>query len=349
MPRPSVALALAVCIALAVGIQVPYLVLTPGPVFNTIGTVDGSDAIQISGTRTYETSGALDMTTVSEFGGADGSVSVAQAIMGWLSGSRRVVPRESIYPESESHAQAAKQSAEAFATSQSHAIAAAVRSLGRPVRTTVVVADITQGAPAQDVLHAGDTITAIDGVAVTAPREVVTMVRAVKPGSTVRIAVLRDGTPLQVSVTTQARRDDPDTQEDESGMSYIGASVDTLYAADFDVTFTIDRVGGPSAGLMFALGIVDKLTPGALTGGRTIAGTGTISPEGEVGAIGGIAQKMRGARSAGAELFLAPQANCDDVVGHVPDGLTVTPVDTLAQARAAIEDYTAGRQLSVCG
>ena len=88
----------------------------------------------------------------------------------------------------------------------------------------------------------------------------------------------------------------------------------------FDVKISLDKVGGPSAGMMFALGIVDTVTPGDLTGGKHVAGTGTITPDGAVGPIGGIGQKMVGARSGGATMFLAPAANCDDVVGHIPDG-----------------------------
>ena len=91
---------------------------------------------------------------------------------------------------------------------------------------------------------------------------------------------------------------------------YLGISVGKLYSAEFDINFTLSDVGGPSAGLMFATGIVDKLTPADLTGGNHIAGTGTITPEGEVGPIGGIRQKLAGARSAGAELFLMPEQHC---------------------------------------
>jgi PDZ domain-containing protein len=323
-------------------------VLTPGPVFNTIGQVDGKDAIVISGNRTFPTEGALDMTTVSEFGGAEGGVNVAQAVMGWASPTRRVVPRETIYPESESHAQAAKEKAEAFATSQSHAISAALRQLGLPVRTAVVVSSVEQGAPAQDQLRAGDHITSIDGRAVAAPQQVVDAVRQAAIGTEHVFDVVRAGTPLTVKVKSGSRPDDPTTSQDESTVPFVGIGIDTLYSGDFDVEFTIERVGGPSAGMMFALGLVDKLTPGPLTGGRVVAGTGTIEPDGTVGAIGGIAQKMAGARSAGAELFLAPQSNCEEILGHIPDGLTVTPVSTLAEAVSAIENYTAGQPLPTC-
>jgi PDZ domain-containing protein len=110
----------------------------------------------------------------------------------------------------------------------------------------------------------------------------------------------------------------------------------------FQVEISLDKVGGPSAGMMFALGIVDSVTPGNLTGGRHIAGTGTITPEGAVGPIGGIGQKMLAARDSGATMFLAPAANCEDVVGHVPDGLLVVKVETLADATDAVKRLASG-------
>jgi len=111
----------------------------------------------------------------------------------------------------------------------------------------------------------------------------------------------------------------------------------------FSVEISLKDVGGPSAGLMFALGIVDKLTPGSLTGGKFIAGTGTIDDSGHVGAIGGIAQKMVGARRKGATVFLSPAGNCAQARDTVPDGLRLVRVKTLSDAVEALEDLKAGR------
>src|SRR5690606_23641311 len=117
----------------------------------------------------------------------------------------------------------------------------------------------------------------------------------------------------------------------------IGITLTTDYDFPIDVTIQLDNVGGPSAGMMFALGIVDELTPGPLTGGNDIAGTGTIDATGAVGPIGGIRQKLYGARDAGADFFLAPSSNCDEVVGHIPDGLQVISTSTLTDSLEAIE------------
>ena len=121
------------------------------------------------------------------------------------------------------------------------------------------------------------------------------------------------------------------------GDKRIGVTPGVGYDFPFDVTIQLDSVGGPSAGLMFALGIIDTLTPGFLQGGADVAGTGTINQAGEVGPIGGIRQKLIGADDNGADWFLAPADNCDEVTGHVPDGMTVFSIRTLDDALAALD------------
>lgn len=135
---------------------------------------------------------------------------------------------------------------------------------------------------------------------------------------------------------------------DAPGKPYLGISVGELYSAEFDINFTLSDVGGPSAGLMFAAGIVDKLNPEDLTGGKHVAGTGTITPEGAVGPIGGIRQKLAGARSAGAELFLVPEQNCAEAQGYIPEGLIVAPVNSLADAVKEISHWVAGIPVTSC-
>ena len=128
----------------------------------------------------------------------------------------------------------------------------------------------------------------------------------------------------------------------------VGVKVVESYVFPFNVKIRVGDIGGPSAGLMFALGIVDKLTPGNLTGGRFVAGTGEISADGSVGAIGGIQQKMAGARQAGATLFLTPAANCADTAGAVPAGMRLVKVRNLAGAVSALHALEAGRSVPSC-
>ncbi|WP_448630108.1 S16 family serine protease [Cellulomonas soli] len=132
------------------------------------------------------------------------------------------------------------------------------------------------------------------------------------------------------------------TGTSDQGRAQIGVYIDPAFDLPVDVAIKIDDIGGPSAGTMFALGIIDKLTPEDEADGQVIAGTGTMDVTGEVGPIGGIRQKMAGALRDGATWFLAPAGNCDEVVGHVPEGLHVAKVATLHEAREAITAIGAG-------
>jgi PDZ domain-containing protein len=329
-------------------IPVPYVMTSPGPVFNTVGEVNEIELISISGTQTYPTEGELDMTTVSEYGGPQEGLDMFQAIWGWIDPDRRVVPRESVYPEGETEEENAARNVEAFSTSQSYAIAAAMDYLDQPIKEQVIVTSVGLDTPAQDKLRAGDEILTVDGVPMTTPEQVVEAVRSKPIGTDLNFSVMRGGTKLEVVVTSGTRSDDPETEQNEATIPYIGIGIDINYSAEFDIDFGVTGVGGPSAGMMFAIGIIDKLTPGALTQGKVIAGTGTIDPDGNVGEIGGIQQKLIGARDAGAVLFLAPEGNCDEVIGHVPNGLTVAAVASLEDAMDEIESFNNGDQVTTC-
>lgn len=333
---------------MAMFIPVPFVMKSPGPVFNTIGKINDVELISISGTQFYPTEGELNMTTVSEYGGPQQGLDVFQAIWGWLSPDRTVVPRESIYPEDETEQEQTARNAMSFSTSQSYAIAAAMAYLDQPVTEKLMITSVGFATPAQDKFRAGDEILAINGAQMTSPEQVVKVVRSNPVGTDLTFSVVRSDSKLDVIVTSSTRQDDPLTAQDEATIPYIGIGIDISYSADFKIEFGVTGVGGPSAGTMFAIAIIDKLTPGALTGGKVIAGTGTIDPDGNVGDIGGIQQKLIGARDAGAVLFLAPQGNCDEVVGHIPNGLTVAAVGTLAEAMSAIEVFNSGGQVNLC-
>jgi PDZ domain-containing protein len=346
--KPKLTGTLLILLGIAMFIPVPYVLTTPGPVFNTIGKEGDTELISISGTQTFPTQGELNMTTVRETGGPQDGLDLFQAIWGWLDPDSRVVPRAYFYPEDQTEAENAARSAEAFSTSQSYSIAAAMKYLDKPVLETIVITSVGVDTPALDKLRAGDEIISVDAVEMASPEQVVAAVRAKPIGTKLVFVVNREGTQLTQIVTSIPKPDDPGTAEDESKIPYIGIGIDRSYAATFPIDFGVSGVGGPSAGSMFAVGIVDKLTPGALTEGKIIAGTGTIDPIGNVGEIGGIQQKLIGARKAGAVLFLAPQSNCVDVIGHIPDGLTVASVATLADAITAINNFNNGQQVKPC-
>ena len=346
--KPTLTWTLLILLGAAMFIPVPYVMTSPGPVFNTIGEVNKIELISISGTETYPTEGELDMTTVSEYGGPQEGLDMFQAIWGWIDPDRRVVPRESVYPEGETEEENTARNVEAFSTSQSYAIAAAMDYLDQPIKEQVIVTSVGLDTPAQDKLRAGDEILTVDGVQMTTPEQVVEAVRSKPIGTDLNFSVMRGGTKLEVVVTSGTRLDDPETEQNEATIPYIGIGIDINYSAEFEIKFGVTGVGGPSAGTLFAIGIIDKLTPGALTQGKIIAGTGTIDPAGNVGEIGGIQQKLIGARDAGAVLFLAPAGNCDEVIGHIPDGLTVVAIKTLEDAMDEIEAFNAGATVTPC-
>lgn len=323
-------------------LRVPFLIMSPGPTYNTIGEVNGEPMIVVSGTTTYPTDGNLDMTTVGERGGS-GGVTIGQALVGWVASDRAVVPRESVYGP-ETGEEVTERNDQLFAMSKSDSIAAAMGELGIPTEESVVVSLVVGGSPADGILKTGDEILTVDGKEVTEPADVGRHVREQEVGDTVQVEVLRTptegGEPERLQVDVVAGASKP-SATDAPAQPYLGIGVSTVHEAPFEIEFTLENVGGPSAGMMFSLAIVDKLTKGFLNGGRHVAGTGTITPDGTVGSIGGIRQKLLGARGAGAELFLAPEGNCSEVVGHVPDGLTVVPVEKLSEARDVVAKWAA--------
>jgi PDZ domain-containing protein len=324
-------------------VRLPLLVATPGPTFNTLGEINGTPMISISGTTTYPTEGSLDMTTVSERGGSSGGVFLGEAAVAWFAPKASLIPREVYYDPHESGEQVNQRNDQLFATSQSDAIGAAMHELGIVTVESVVVTVVSGGSPADGIVQAGDVIERVDGSKVTTPADVVAQVRASAVGETVVLDVLRaddKGTRVGKRLEVVAGAN-PSTDPELAGKPWLGIAVGTLYEAPFDIEFADSGVGGPSAGLMFSMAIVDKLTRGAMTGGGHIAGTGTIDPAGRVGPIGFIPKKLLGASGAGATLFLAPPTNCNEVVGHVPDGLTVVPVDTLDRAVDVVTEWVA--------
>ncbi len=329
-------------LAALIAIGVPYVVLSPGPMYNTLGSEDGKALVTISGTSTYPTAGELDLLTVSERGGPYGGLTLPEAFIGWADKDRLVVPVDVIYPPGATKQQVQQENATEFTSSQSAATAAAMHYLKEPVTSAVRVAAVADGAPAKDVLQVGDVLVSVNGKAVENQTQVVTQLRALKPGTAVPMTIKRDDKTQDVTVTLGASPSNPN-------WGYAGISLDTVYSGPFSVTFGLSDVGGPSAGMMFSLAIVDKLTPDNLNGGKSVAGTGTISPDGKVGAIGGIAQKMAAARDHHSQLFLAPADNCDEVLEAGTTGLDVAKVSTLTEAIDVLTKWRNGsEQLPRC-
>ncbi len=318
-------------------VPAPYVIEEPGPVFDTLGStrIDGKQVpiITIKNEQTYPTTGALDMLTVSLLGGPDGTADWVDLAAAWLDPAKSVIPVEEVYPTGVSQQQVSQQDTADMSESQQAAQAAALTQLGRSVRGTVKVVEVRAGSAAQGVLEAGDVVTSVNGASVL---DSCSLQDAVAANGTraATVVVERSGKRVTLHLAPRAIAGSSDP--------VLGVQVTSSYQLPGTITLRLDDVGGPSAGQMFALGIIDKLTPGSLAGGSHVAGTGTICADGTVGAIGGIVQKMYGARGAGATVFLAPKSNCDEVTGHIPSGLQVFAVGKLADSVRVLERIARG-------
>jgi PDZ domain-containing protein len=315
-------------------IHLPYAIIKPGPVTNTLSNgPEGKPLITVQGTRTYPTAGALDFTTVAVVGGPRNPVNVWNWIGGHLDKTNEVVPEKDLFPTGVTPKEVDEAGAAEMADSQQEAIAVALRGLGQKVPEVVTVNALTKGSPARGVLRPGDVLLSIDGKVVSTSAAVIAAVVAHKPGESVAFAVRRDNTERVLAVKAVSSK----------GRTVVGVFLRTAFRFPIKVSINAGEVGGPSAGMMFSLAVYDKLSPGALTGGAIIAGTGTINSAGNVGPIGGIHQKMVGAKRGGAGWFLAPAHNCEEVVGHIPKGLRVVKVSTFTKAREAVQAIAAKR------
>ena len=340
MSRGMVAGIWALAIALAVLLVITflptsYVIQRPGPVYNTLGTAEAADGAQVplisvDGADTFPTDGALDLLTVQVVGNRERTPSWVELATAWFDPSRAVLPIDAVFPEGQSTEKRNEESAAMMVDSQKEATAAALTELGYDVDAKLTVYAFTEGSASEGVLEEGDVILAANGTTVTdagALREIVND----GDGAPVALTIQRGDQEQTVSITPKEAEVEGET------LWLIGITLTNDFDFPIDVTIQLNNVGGPSAGLMFALGIIDTLTAGQLNGGETVAGTGTIDADRVVGPIGGIRQKMWGAVDAGADWFLAPSDNCDEVVGHIPDGLRVFSVKTLEDSLEVLE------------
>lgn len=331
-------------------IPTQYVIQRPGPVFDTLGTAQDSDGtevplIEVSGAQTYPTGGNLDLTTVQVVGNRERTPTWFELALAWFDSSRAVVPIDSVFPEGVTNEQRDERNAALMIDSQHEATAAALIELGYDVGAQVEVVSVLKDAPAKGKLRTGDRILAIDGVHMSSATMLRERIQKAK-GDEVALSVLRDGRTTVIRIA-------PEQVKEASGATVwlVGVALATDYDFPVDIKLQLDNVGGPSAGMMFALGIIDTLTPGELNGGEKVAGTGTIDAAGKVGPIGGIRQKLYGARDSGASVFLAPESNCDEVVDHIPDGLKVYRTGTLTESLdilGVIADHGDTSKLPVC-
>ena len=319
-----------------VAIPIPYVAVGPGFTYDTLGAVDGVEVISFSGedipasaTQDVPGSGHLNMTTVS----ITDKVPLLEALGLWATGRYALAPREDYYPPDKTVQQVQEQDAQDFRDSQSAAEIAALTYLGYPMVT--YVGDIPDGSPSAGLLQPQDQIVDVDGAPVTDFASLQAALADSTPGQIVAVTVLRDGQNVTEKITLGSN-------PDVGSQGFLGIGAIQRPVAPFTISIALERIGGPSAGLMFTLGIIDKLTDGDLAGGRFIAGTGTIDPDGKVGPIGSVLLKLITAREAGATVFLVPADNCAEAVTQIPDGLQLVKVATLAEATQALDTLRGG-------
>lgn len=316
-------------------VTVPFVSLGPGPTFDTLGEYDGKQIVHIEGTQTHPTSGHLNMTTVSQ----RDDLTLGEALTLWLSGQEQLVPRDLVYPPGKSREEVDKANNADFKQSEDSAAYAALGYLKYPAAVTV--ARVTEQSPSAGKLKPGDAIDMVNGTPVANVEQFTGLLKNTKPGDVVTIDYRRKNEPAGVTQITLGSNKD-------RNYGFMGVSVLDAPWAPFVVDFNLANVGGPSAGLMFSLAVVDKLTTGDLTGSKFIAGTGTISIDGKVGQIGGITHKMAAARAAGATVFLVPAKNCYEANSDRPSGLRLVKVETLSGAVDALHAINSGGQPPSC-
>jgi PDZ domain-containing protein len=332
------AVAVIIAILVAERLPVPYAILSPGPTLNTLGKDQtGKPLITITGHTVHPTSGHLNMVSISYAGGPGHQFNVFTALRAWLDPHEAVVPQTELFAPGQSQQQVTQQDQVEMTGSQQSATAAALHQVGIAYQTDAGVVSVKQGLPAYGKLKAGDLITAVDGHQVTGTTQLTSLIKA-NAAKPIALTFRRGGTTQHVQLTAKQ----------VGGRPILGVAVQDQYQFPFTVTIQIGQIGGPSAGMMFALGIINKISTMNLTGGKFIAGTGEISANGAVSPIGGIQQKMIAARDAGATVFLAPAANCADTSGAVPAGLRVVKVSTLSGAVSALQNIKVGKPVPSC-
>ena len=334
MSQRTLAAVLAVPLVLALWLAalfapLPYVTYSPGITVDVLGSDDGQPRIAVEGAKTYPDDGSLVMTTV-YVTRADRRVNIFEVMAAWFDKDEAVYPYDAVYSKGETAESTREEGAQQMASSQDVAVAVALDRLGYEVGEQVTVLDVAKDAPAEGVLEKGDRILSVNGVSATSADVVISEIERAGTGVPLPIEVERDGKRVEEKVTP-ANLD---------GKPRVGATLGRDLDLPVDVALRVNpSIGGPSAGLVFALGVYDKLTPGELTGGGKVAGTGTLALDGAVGPIGGIQQKIAASRERGSELFLVPAGNCDEALGARAGDMRLVKVQNFDDALASVQSW----------
>lgn len=326
-----------VLLALAVAfVPVPYVSWSPGSTVDLAGdNGQGQARVRVEGLPTYPLNGSLRMTTVSVTR-VDSNLGLLQALVSHVRPAHDVLPRDRIYQKGRPAAEVKAEEIRMMDDSKADAVVAALRAAGQPVAELPMVEAVNLSGPALNHLQPGDLVTKVDGVAVQTIEDVQEAVRKHAVGTPVVFVVDRAGKVQTVTVTTAGMPNNPK-------VPVVGITLGTGYRYAATVSYGINpNIVGPSAGVVFALAIYDLITPDDLLAGRQVAGTGSITPEGTVQPIGGIQEKINGAQRAGAEIFLVPAGNCQDLAG-VQTSMELVKVATLRDAITGLQKLQASK------
>lgn len=309
-------------------LPVPFVTWSPGSTVDLLGTTDGQPLISISGAKVHPTTGELRLTTVAVTAPND-AIRLPELVFASLQPDHQVLPRAAVYRPGQDANEVIESEARMMVESQENAVVAGLRQSGVEVTTWPMVVEVSKSGAAAGALEAGDLIKAVDGKETRKVDQVAAAVAEHHVGDPVVFTVQRNGLVLHQTVTTKPSS----TAPDKPG---VGIKMAIGYSYAPEVRFGIKpSIGGPSAGLMFALAISDKLVSADLVAGRIVAGTGTVDAEGRVGAVGGVREKLAGAARDQASVFLLPKQNCAEI-GTVPAGVRLVPVTSLAEATDAL-------------
>ncbi len=323
---------LLVLVLLGMFVTVPYVAVGPGDTADTLGEYDKKQVIKVEGLPVHHPAGQLRFTTIAVTDG----LNLFSALGKWASGEQ-LAPRDAYYKPGATREEIEQGNREQFTGSESSATLAALRYLKVPTATGVSA--LVQGGPSDGKLRGSDVIQSVDGAPTTDAASVAKAMEGKKRGDTVTVGVLRPEGPAQVPVVL----------DEKDGKARLGIVVGQVPAdPKVKVGFGVEKVGGPSAGLMLTLGIIDMVQPGDITGGKIVAGTGEIAADGAVGPIGGISHKLKGAKRDGASVFLVPSGNCQEAKTSPPDGLRLVKVENVDGAVKALDDVREGRPAPSC-
>ena len=316
----------------------PYVLVEPGSPNNVLGKVKGKPLLEITGAKVYPTNGKLNLTSI-WVTNADSHIQTFELLRAWIDGERSVEPREVFYPNGVDPKKVIDDSVLEMKSSQLSAQLATLNYLKIPFGQRFVIKNFTNDSPNKKVLKKEDEVVTFGGIKIDSPAQLKSMIRNSKT-ETVTLGVIRNGKNLLIPVTVGSKKVGSTTSESaRSKSNFLGVLISDEYDLPFKVKVNLKNVGGPSAGLMLTLGIIDELTVDDLTGGKIISGTGTINYLGEVGPIGGIRQKLEGAKKGGSEIFLAPIDNCAEVGSSYYKNIPVVAIKNLNDAISAIKTF----------